>query len=111
MLGMVTDEEHVPGDGLVEALDKVGGGIPVYGAAASDGFSFTEFRAYCNDRITRDGLVLAIVSGNIDPKVVCVNSIENKASFLYEITESDSNLIYRLGNNTFVDVLLMDLHD
>ena len=103
--GMVTDEEHVPGDGLVDALDRAGGGVPVYGAAASDGFTFTDFRAFCNGEETRDGLVLVLVSGNIDPRVVCVNSIENKASFSYEITESKSNLIYRLGNNTFVDVL------
>ena len=103
--GMVTDEDHVPGDGLVDALDSVGGGIPVYGAAASDGFTFTDFRAFLNEKATRDGLVLALVSGNIDPKVVCVNSIENKASFSYEITESKDNLIYRLGSNTFVDVL------
>ena len=103
--GMVTDEEHVPGDGLVDALDRAGGGIPVYGAAASDGFTFTDFRAFCNEKVTKDGLVLALVSGNIDPKVVCVNSIENKASFSYEITESKSNLICRLGNSTFVDVL------
>lgn len=103
--GMVTDEDHVPGDGLVDALDRVGGGVPVYGAAASDGFTFNDFRAFCNGDVTKDGLVVALITGNIDPKVVCVNSIENKASFSYEITESKSNLIYRLGKHTFVDVL------
>lgn len=103
--GMVTDEDHVPGDGLVDALDYAGGGIPVYGAAASDGFTFNDFRAFCNGDVTKDGLVIALISGNIDPRVVCVNSIENKASFSYEITESKSNLICRLGNYTFVDVL------
>ncbi len=103
--GMVTDEKGVPGDDLVNALNAAGGGIPVYGATASDGFSFSGFRVFCNDVQIRDGLVMALIAGDINPKMICVNSIENKASFSYVITESKSNLVYRLGNGTFLETL------
>ena len=103
--GMVTDESHAAGDDLVAALTEAGGGIPVYGAAASDAMSFDNFRIFSNGEITRNGQVMVLISGNIDPKFVCVNSVENKASFSYEITESKGNLVYRLGNGSFLDAL------
>ncbi len=103
--GMVTEEYNVAGDDLVNTLSNVCGGIPIYGATASDGFSFNGFRVFCNGSLTRNGLVMAVISGNISPKMVCVNSIENKASFSYEITESKSNMVYRVGNGRFLDTL------
>ena len=103
--GMVTEEKHVAGDDLVDALTEAGGGIPVYGAAASDGFSFKGFRVFCNEETTRNGQVIALVSGNVDPRFVCINSVENRASFSYEITESKSNMLCRVGNSTFLEAL------
>ena len=103
--GMVTDESHAAGDDLVEALTEAGGGIPVYGAAASDAMTFDNFRIFDNDRITRNGQGMVLIAGNVEPKFVCVNSVENKSSFSYEITESKGNLVYKLGNGTFLDAL------
>ena len=103
--GMVTDETSVPGDYIVDTLDDVSGGVTVYGATASDGFTFTGFRVFCNGEQLKDGVVMGLVSGDINPKTICVNSIENKASFTYQITESRRNQVYRLGNGTFVETL------
>ena len=100
--GMVTNDTHVAGDELVATLGEVSGGVPVYGASASDGLSFNGFKVFYNDVVTTNGQAIALISGNIDPKFVVINSIENRASFSYEITKSDSNTIQRLGTGTFL---------
>lgn len=103
--GMLTKEEDVAGDNLVGALNAVSGGVPIYGGTASDGFSFGGFRVFCNGQVTKNGQVMALVTGNIAPKFVCINSVENKASFSYEVTQSKNNLVYRLGNGTLLEAL------
>lgn len=103
--GMVTDERNVAGDDLVDALNTVGKGVPVYGGTASDGFTFNGFHVFCNGEVKKNGQVMALISGNLDPTFVCINSVENRASFSYEVTQSVSNQVYRLGNGTFVDAL------
>ena len=103
--GMVKNERNVAGDDLVDVLNTVGKGAPVYGGTASDGFTFNGFRVFCNGDTTKNGQVIALVSGNVNPTFVCINSVENRASFSYEVTQSKSNLVYRLGNGTFLDAL------
>ncbi len=103
--GMIINEKNVAGDDLADAIDEASGGVPLYGATASDGFGFNNFRVYCNEEILMNGQVLALISGNIDPKFVCINSIGTRASFSYEITQSDSNHVYRLGYGSFIDTL------
>lgn len=103
--GMVTGERNVAGDDLVGIMNKVGKGVPIYGGTAADGFTFSGFHVFCNEKVTQNGQVMALVSGNIQPKFVCINSIENRASFSYEVTESKSNQVLRLGNGTLLEAL------
>jgi hypothetical protein len=103
--GMVTEERHVAGDEIVSMMNELGGGVPVYGGTASDGFSFARFKVLCGRESTHNGQAMVLIAGNIDPKFICVNSVENKAYFSYEITESNRNVVNRLGNATFVDTL------
>ena len=103
--GMIINEKNVAGDDLAGAIDEASGGVPLYGATASDGFSFNNFRVYCNDKTVMNGQVFALISGNINPRFVCINSIGTRASFSYEITQSDSNHVYRLGYGSFIDTL------
>ncbi|MBQ9572583.1 MAG: FIST C-terminal domain-containing protein [Acidaminococcaceae bacterium] len=103
--GMVTDEQDVAGDDIVAAIDKASGGAPLFGGLAADGFNFNGFRVFCNGKVKQSGQVMVLVSGNIEPKFVYANSIENRASFFYEVTESKSNQVIRLGNGSFIDAL------
>ena len=103
--GMLTKEEDVAGDNLVSALNAAADGVPIYGGTASDGFSFDGFRVFCNGQVTKNGQVMALVTGEIRPKFVRVNSVENMASFSYEVTQSRNNVVYRLGNGTLLDAL------
>ncbi|MBR4908096.1 MAG: FIST C-terminal domain-containing protein [Acidaminococcaceae bacterium] len=103
--GMVTDEQNVAGDDIVAAIDKASGGVPLFGGLAADGFNFNRFRVFCNGTVKQSGQVMVLVAGNIEPKFVYANSVENRASFFYEVTESNSNQVIRLGNGTFMDAL------
>ncbi len=93
------------GSNLLNALNDASNGLPIYGGAAGDSLSFTGYRVFCNDRAVKNGLVLALVSGNVSPRFVRINSVERTASFSYEITRADGNVVYRLGDDSFVDTL------
>ena len=102
----VTEEEDAPGNEIVKAISALGNReIPLFGACASDGFSFENFHVYCNGEITRKGQVIALIAGNVNPHFVSINSVGDRASFLYEITKSNSNKVYEVGNTTFVEAL------
>lgn len=102
---IVSDEKDVSGDDQVNALSKISGGVPVFGGLSSDGFNFTQSRVFFNDQIVENGLAMALVSGEIHPQFFTVNSIGNRASISYEITESTNNQVYKLGNETLLNML------
>ena len=79
------------GDDIVNALDEIGKKVKVFGALASDMFSFNDFRVALNDRIVMNEQVFILISGNVDPKILRVMSISGKANFSYEVTESKAN--------------------
>ncbi len=103
--GMVTSEETVGGDDLVDTISSLSGGVPVYGGTAADGFTSKNIKVCCNGSVTKNGQVMALVSGNINPRFVYVNSIENKSSFSYQVTEARGNQVFRLGLGSFVETL------
>lgn len=102
---MVQEDIHVDADYVLEELDRLSGHIPVYGAIASDGFSFGRYRIFCNDQIRKHGQLIVLISGNVEPKFYHINSINNKATSSFRVTESKRNIVYRLGQDTFVDML------
>lgn len=102
---MASEVNNVAGDDLLKAIDAVGNKVPIFGGLASDNFNFTDNRIFCNGTVVRNGLAMALISGDVEPLYVSVNSIENKANFEYEITESECNKVFRLGKGTFLETL------
>lgn len=96
---------EIVGDEIIDAVEEVNKNVKIYGALASDTFTFESYRVFCNDREGNAAQVFVLITGEINPKVISVNSISGKANFSYEVTESEGNCIYRLGNDTFLDVL------
>jgi hypothetical protein len=104
--GMASDASRVSGDELVDAINQAGDRkFPIYGGAASDGFSFTGYHVFCNGGVTKNGQAIALISGSVEPKAVCLSSVEDRVTFSYEVTKSEGNVVYRLGNGTFVEAL------
>ena len=102
---IVTSESNVPGDEIVGIIDEASDHTPVFGGLASDGFNFTESKVFYNDRAEKSGVVMVLISGNVKPVWVTMNSIESRSIFKYEITESEGNQIFKLGSNSFMDAL------
>jgi len=96
---------EMAGDDIVEAIDAMGKGVKVYGALASDMFSFQNYRAICNERIAKDAQAFVLIAGNVEPKFLSIKSLSGKANFSYEVTKSKGNVVYRLGNGTFLEAL------
>ncbi len=104
--GMVASEDNVPGDEVVSAIEEaLGKDIPIFGGVASDGFNFSNYRVFCNDRVTQGGQAIVLISGAIDPIFIMTNSVENRADVSYKVTKAQSNRVMRLGGGTFVDAL------
>ncbi len=104
-IGVEVKEQVLSGWNLLATLSELAGGLPIYGGAASDNLSFAGYHVFCNGRMVRNGVVLALVSGNVSPRFVRVNSVEHTASFSYEITRAEGNVVYRLGDGSFAEAL------
>jgi len=93
------------GDDIINALDELGKKVKVYGALASDMFTFSDYRAIYNDRIEFGEQVFVLITGNVNPRFLSIKSLSGKANFSYEVTQSKGNIVYRLGNGTFLEAL------
>ena len=92
-------------DSLIDAMEAAGTKAPIYGALASDHWSFSDYRVFYNGMAQENAHVLVLISGNITPKFVFVQSVSDMANVSYEVTESKENQVFRLGNNTLLDAL------
>ena len=103
--GMVHEERNVPGDDILAAIEACGPGVPIFGALASDSFTFEKIGVNCNGRTTCNGQAMVLISGNIEPRFVTNNSVENRSLSSYVVSESRSNHLMKLENATFVEML------
>ncbi len=102
---LVREDADVDADSILSELNRLSGKLPVYGALASDSFSMGGYRIFCNEQIRQRGQVIVLIAGNTEPRFYHINSINNKATTSFQVTESKGNIVYRLGQDTFVDVL------
>ncbi len=93
------------GDEYVTLLDKVSCGVPVFGALASDTFSFSDYKVFLNDRIEHMGMVILLISGNINPIYRMEYSLDHMAEFSAIITEAQGCKIVSLDNMPFTEAL------
>ena len=93
------------GDDIIDAVDVLNKNVKVYGALASDVFKFQDYRVFCNDKIEMMAQAFVLITGDINPKFISVNSISGKANFSYEVTRAKANQVYKLGNGSFLDAL------
>ncbi|MEE3467850.1 MAG: FIST N-terminal domain-containing protein [Eubacterium sp.] len=102
----VTAKNHVAADDLLEATNKISHGKPIIGGLAADRFNFEDTRVFCNDKLVKNGQVMALIAGNLDPHFFHVTSIENRASEQsFTITKSEHNEVFCLDGEPMMDVL------
>lgn len=93
------------GDDVIDVIDSFGKNIPIFGMFASDAFNFSKYGVFCNDKVGKNSQVFVFVSGDVKPRFIHVKSVSGKANFSYEVTKSNENQVFTLGNNTFIEAL------
>ncbi len=102
---IVNDENDVDADYVLSKLDEISGNIPICGALASDSFTFGNYCIFCNDKAVKNAQIVILISGNVEPRTICVSSLKNKVNFSHQVSQSYRNHVYRIDNETFVDAL------
>ena len=95
----------IVGDDIINAVDALDKNVKIYGALASDTFTFDSYKVFCNDQVEMVAQVFVLITGEINPRFISVNSISGKADFSYEVTEAEGSYVYKLGKDTFLDAL------
>ncbi len=102
----VTAKNHVAADDLLAATDEISHHKPIVGGLAADRFNFEDTRVFCNDKLIKNGQVMALIAGNIEPRFFHVTSIEKRVSEQsYVITKSDHNEVFCIDDMPIADVL------
>ena len=98
-------DPDIEADNVVDILDDISGGVPVFGGIASDGWSFNEDFVFYGSELSRKKIVLLLISGNIDPIFSIAHSVKKSSNMNKVVTRSKGNLVYTIDDQPIVDYL------
>lgn len=90
-------------ENYVELLDEASGGVPIFGGVATDHYDLQYQKTFFNGQEFSRGLVFLLLSGNIKPIFAMKHYFGAKVEKKGVITKSTSNLVQRVGDQTFKD--------
>jgi len=93
------------GDKYTGILSKELGNVPIMGGVASDDYDFERARVFLSGEEYRDSLILVGVWGNVKPVFSIRHVTSRFAERIRRITEADDNIVYKVGDETFVQYL------
>ena len=93
------------GDVYVDTLTELSGGVPVFGALASDHFTFKEYKVFCGKKAEHMGIAMLFITGNVKPIFRSEFSLNHLTQFSAEITSSDGCFVYTLDGKPFIDMM------
>ncbi|MCR5176784.1 MAG: FIST C-terminal domain-containing protein [Anaerovibrio sp.] len=95
----------VAGDEYVNYLDKISGGLPVFGGFSSDNFLFTDCRIIVNEQVSATGMGIMLIGGRTKPVLKGKFSVDTNVGFEETVTKAQGNVVYKLGHRTLVDAV------
>ena len=93
------------GDDFSEILTEESGGVPIYGAMASDALTFDRYRVFYNGEEKTAGAVIILISGNIKPLFRYEFSVSEETALRDEVCGSTEGLVSKMGEKGFVSAL------
>ncbi len=96
---------NILGDDLVSELDRCSEGVPVFGAIASDGWTFKENYVFCGAKASKCRAAMVLISGNIRPTFNIAHSALKTENINKLITKAEGNTIYTLDDEPITDYL------
>ena len=100
--GKVVDAD---GDIYVKTFDKISGGVPVYGGMPSDMYTYKDFKVFYDGKVVNYAAVVILVYGNVSPITLVEFSISNETSLESQVTKALGNIVFSLGDKTFIRTL------
>mgnify|MGYP003469288268 FL=1 len=100
--GKVVDAD---GDIYVKTFDKISGGVPVYGGMPSDMYTYKDFKVFYDGKVVNYAAVVILVYGNVSPITLVEFSISNETSLESQVTKALGNIVFSLGDKTFIQTL------
>ena len=92
-------------DDYPETLDEVSGGVPVFGGLPASNPPYGANLIFAKGKTCTDRMALLLMAGNIRPVFSVQNTLSNVTEMKRPVTHSSGNVIYSVGNGTFVDFL------
>jgi hypothetical protein len=87
-------------------LGRLSGGLPVFGGLPAHDEVNGRTAVYCGDTAAGDRLTVLLVSGAVKPVMTVKNHVGTLVSGLKrKVTSSRDNVVYRVGNGTFVEFI------
>jgi len=93
------------GDKYPGILTKIIGAVPIMGGIAADDYDFERSRVFLSGKEYRDSLILVGVWGNLKPVFSIRHVTSRFAERRQKITEANDNIVYKVGDETFVQYL------
>lgn len=98
-------DPDIEADYVVDTLNDVSGGTPVFGGIASDGWSFNEDFVFCGTEMSRKKIVMLMICGNIDPIFSIAHSVKKSSNMHKIVTNSKGNVVWTIDDQPIVDFL------
>ena len=92
-------------DEYPEALDKVSGGVPIFGGLPAANPPYGVNQILADGKVYTDRAAFVLIGGNIQPIFTVQNVLSNTTEQKRPVTHSERNVIYRVGDVSFVDYL------
>ncbi|MDR1132593.1 MAG: FIST C-terminal domain-containing protein [Synergistaceae bacterium] len=86
-------------------LERASGGLPVFGGLPAHDDVRGSTAVYCGDSAASDRMTLVLLSGNVKPVMTVKNSLGVLANLKRTVTGSKDNVIYKVGDDSFVEFL------
>lgn len=93
------------GEDFVAALDKLSGGVPLYGGMASDDFAVKNCRVMCKGQVFQYGAAVIAISGNIQPVMSSGFHVDTAIDYTGVVTKVDGSRVLELDGMPFVTAL------
>ena len=86
-------------------LERVSGGLPVFGGLPAHDDMQGRTAVYCGDSASNDRMTLLLMSGNVKPVMTVKNSLGALANLKRTVTEAKGSVVYKVGDDSFVEFL------
>lgn len=97
--------EIIYNEEIIDTLDEISQGVPVFGGCAGDNFQFKKATVFFDGTASMARVALILISGNIKPLIKTEFSISEKTISKYKVTKSEGRNVFTLNNRSIKNVL------